>query len=82
MKKYPISFLFTTVHEMITDMGLDIEVKDVVNFGYDVTEGTSGALFIEALVKDENGILGRERHVRWIERDISYEDWGKPPVIS
>lgn len=83
--KYPSSYLFTMVSELLHEMDLPYEVKDVMNFGFDRDEGPEGAMFVEVLKRDGNSIYGKERIVRWIERDISYADWGNggmPGVVE
>ena len=79
--KYPITFLWTNVAELIHELGLNVEVKDVLNFGYLPGEHHSGAMFVEVFSYDKEGKKsGTVRHTRWIERDLSYADWGNPPA--
>lgn len=83
LKKYPISYLFTMVTELLHELDLErYTVLDVHSFGY-VPESESDhgpAMFVEVFTRGERGeVTGTERHVRWIERDISYQEWGAEP---
>jgi len=78
--KYPASYLWTNVAELIHEFGIKAEVHDVRNFGYLPEENSAGAVFIEVFTRDSEGKkTGTVRHTRWIEFDVSYPDWGNPP---
>ena len=81
-QKYPISYLFTMLTELLHEMNLDqYTVLDVRSFGHTFDEGPDGAMFVEVFTRDESGQkTGTERIVRWIERDTSYEVWGNGPI--
>ena len=82
MKKYPVSYLFTMITELLHEMDLpQYTVQDVITFGHDLDVGPRGAVWVEVFTKDASGQkTGTERIVRWIEHDISYSDWGKGPI--
>lgn len=78
--KYPASYLFTNVAELIHELGIDGEVGDVRDFGYLPDENGAGAVYIELFTKDKDGRkTGTVRHTRYVVFDISYADWGNPP---
>jgi hypothetical protein len=82
--KYPASYLYTMITELLHEMDLSqYTVTDVCDFGYiPHSRGLAGrGMFVEVFTRDERGVIsGTERHERLIEDDISYEDWGKPPT--
>lgn len=78
---YPSSFLWTNVAELLHELNLPYEVRDVKSFGYLPEEGVQGAVFIEVLSRDADGKkTGTIRHTRWVERDIPFAEWGNPPA--
>lgn len=85
LPKYPASYLYTMVTEFIHELGLagKYTVLDVYSFGYvPVDQSDNGAaVYLEVFTRDASGQkTGTERIVRWIDRDISYQDWGNPPA--
>lgn len=84
--KYPASYLYTMVTELLHELNLSnrYTVKDVRSFGYVPSgEELDAGIFLEVFTRDANGVkTGTERIVRWIDHDISYEDWGKPPTYD
>ena len=79
-KKYPASYLFTMVTELLRELKLDDQytILDVYSFGYDPDEIPS--VWIEVFTRDETGARsGTTRITRFIEYDVAYKDWGTPP---
>jgi hypothetical protein len=72
------------VTELLRELELPYQVSDVYSFGYlpSGDDAPGGGIWIEVFTRnaEDNLKTGTERIVRWIEQDISYADWGKPPV--
>lgn len=79
---YPISYVFANASELLHELKLPNEVRDVKSFGYTCADGGDGGLiFVELLERNEDGrAVGTVRHERFVTRDISYEDWGQSPA--
>lgn len=78
--KYPASFLWTNAAELLHELDIKAEVKDVRTFGYLPDEGPSGAVYVEVFTHTKEGVKsGTVTHTRWVERDVKFEDWGNPP---
>lgn len=79
--KYPASFLYTMITELLRELDLtQYTVRDVLDFGYvpDSARGGRG-IYVEVLNRDERGVItGTERIERLIENDISYDAWASP----
>lgn len=78
---YPASYLWTMITELLKELKLDDKytVLDVYNFGYDPDERPS--IWIEVLTRDAEGNRsGIERITRFIQYDVTYQDWGKVPT--
>lgn len=79
-KRYPSSYLWTNVAELLHELNIDAEVKDVRTFGYLPDEGPRGAISIEVFTHNKEGAkTGTVTHTRWVETDVKFEDWGNPP---
>jgi hypothetical protein len=69
------------ITELLREMDLPYKVSDVRTFGHDPDNGFRGSIWVEVIVRGENGVpIGSERIERWIEEDVSYKDWGKGPI--
>ncbi len=81
-KLYPISYVFANASELLHEMNLPNEVRDVKSFGYTCDEGgDGGTIFVELIERTEDGRgAGTVRHERWVTRDISYAEWGQSPA--
>lgn len=79
-KKYPVSYLWTMVTELLRELELDKDysVLDVMTFGYG--NGEIPSIWIEVVTRDAEGHrTGTEVITRWIEHDVKWSEWGNPP---
>jgi hypothetical protein len=80
-KKYPVSNLWTMVHELLRELKLDDQytVLDVHSFGFNPDNIPS--IWIEVVTRDAEGRRsGTEVITRFIEQDVKWSEWGQPPL--